>query len=54
MSCVLAYTHIIGGFDIHLVNWEGTFQLVGLKKMTTGSVKMLFSTENSIFVAFYP
>lgn len=25
MSCVLAYTHIIGGFDLHLVNWEGTF-----------------------------
>ena len=25
MSRVLAYTHIIGGFDLHLVNWEGTY-----------------------------
>jgi len=25
MSCVLAYIDIIGGFHIHLVNWEGTF-----------------------------
>jgi hypothetical protein len=27
MSCVLAYTHIIGDFRIHLVNWQVTFLL---------------------------
>ena len=28
MSCVLAYTNIIGGFVFHLVNSQGTFILL--------------------------